>query len=152
MSEPLQTLTYAPFAQASPGQVQHVSPLNFESTLARLEAAIEAEGLWILHQIDPQRLLARGGYAILPARQILFFHPRFAARILEQNPNGLMEAPLKLVVLQWPDGRVTVSHPAVEPSFARHPGLDTLGAELSMICRRVLVSLDVRPSLESTSI
>jgi len=143
MSDALQSLTYAPFAQPSPGQIHYVSALGFEPTLARLKAAIEASGLWIIHQIDPQRLLAQGGYDVLPIRQILFFHPRFAARILELSPNGLMEAPLKLVVLERPDGTVSIFHPDVEPQFARYPGLETLGTELSLLCRQIVEPLAV---------
>lgn len=138
MPEPLQPVAYAPADLEPHGQLERISPLPFAATLERLKAAIAAEDLWLIHEIDPEQLLARGGYCILPVRQLLFFHPRFMARLLEANPNGLVEAPLKLVLLQRPGGGVSIHHPDVAVAFARHPGLEALGIELASLCRRVV--------------
>jgi uncharacterized protein (DUF302 family) len=129
-----QTVTYGP-ASIPAFQTAIRSRLGFEGTLVRLREAIAAHDLWLIHQIDPQMLLARGGYAIAPARQLLFFHPRYAARLLAIDPAAVAEIPLKLVVLQMPDGGVTVRHPDVAAQFARYPGLAALGAELAGLTR-----------------
>jgi uncharacterized protein (DUF302 family) len=50
--------------------------------VARLRTTIKAAGLWVLHEINPQMLLARGGVEIGAARQIPFFHPAIMARLL----------------------------------------------------------------------
>ena len=134
MPEPLQNVVYA----EPQGPRRGVSPLSFTATVERLKAAIEAEGLWLIHEIDPEQLLARGGYCILPVRQLLFFHPRFMVPLLEANPDGLIEAPLKLVVLQRPGGEVSIHHPDVAAAFAQHPGLEPLGIELASLCQRIV--------------
>jgi hypothetical protein len=44
--------------------------------------------MWVLHEINPQMLLARGGVEIGAARQILFFHPAIMARLLAADSSA----------------------------------------------------------------
>jgi uncharacterized protein (DUF302 family) len=135
-----QTVHYGP--ASVPGfHVVVRSKLGFADTLARLQQALAAHDLWLIHEIDPQMLLARGGYDIAPARQLLFFHPRYAARLLAVDPAAVPEIPLKLVVLQMPDGSVTVRHPDVAAQFARYPGLAALGEELAALVRSLVATI-----------
>ncbi len=107
--------------------------------VARLGEAIEAADLWVLHEIDPQALLHKGGYAIGPARQILFFHPRLMARLLAADPAALIEAPMKFAVLELPDGPVTLRWNDPAAAFARYgnAALAELGQELASLSERI---------------
>lgn len=139
----------APVILAAPGLLpaHHrvvESGLDFSATVDHLKAAIVASGFWLIAEIDPQMLLGRAGIAMPPARQLLFFHPRFMAQLLSTNPNGLPEAPLKFVVLVHADGLVRVHHPDPASAFAAHPGLVPLGAELAGMTRTVLADLPAR--------
>lgn len=118
-----------------------LSPLGFDETLARLRAAILAEELWILHEIDPQMLLAREGHRIGAARQLLFFHPRYMVRLLAANPFAVIEAPLKIAVLELPDGRVLLRHPDSAAALAAYPGLEELAREIREIYPRILAAV-----------
>jgi len=135
---PLTQVCYATAAAADGRPKVCISAFNFEETLLRLKAAIEAEGLWLIHEIDPQLLSRRGGYAILPIRQLLCFHPRYLARLLEGDPTALIEAPLRLVIWESPDGRVRLRHPDVEKAYRQYPALEALGQELDSLCQRVV--------------
>ena len=136
-------LTSVEYGRASWPATQSVaiSPFSFAETVERLKRAIAAENLWLIHEIDPQVLLERGGFASGAARQLLFFHPRYAARLLAVDPSALIEVPLKLLVLQMADGSVTVRHTRVEELFARYPGLAELSRELSTLYRRLHAAL-----------
>jgi uncharacterized protein (DUF302 family) len=105
----------------------------------RLRRAVEAADLWVLHEIDPQALLMRGGYAIEPARQILFFHPRLMARLLAADPTALLEAPLKFALLALPNGTLIVRW--IDPAWAlaRYDSseLKALGHELATACEGI---------------
>ena len=105
-----------------------------------LKASIEQAGLWVLHEIDPQMLSRRGGYSIGPARQILFFHPRFVVRMLQADPASLLEAPLKLAVIEQPDGSSDLrwQDPAVAFERYGNPILATIGRELGAVCDQVV--------------
>ncbi|HEV2674274.1 MAG TPA: DUF302 domain-containing protein [Aliidongia sp.] len=124
-----------PGAGAGAFQRSRASTLSVADLVARLRTAIEAADLWVLHEIDPQMLLRRGGYAISPARQILFFHPRLMVRLLAADPAALLEAPLKFAVFERPDGGVEVRWIDPAAAFARYgdPGLAELGAELAAV-------------------
>ena len=135
MSE-FQPVSYA--EGVTPPSAAHVtlSDFPFEGTLTRLRAAIQAEDLWLIHEIDPQMIVKRGGYDIGPARQLLFFHPRYMVRLLQGNPHALVEVPLKFAILELPGGGVSVGHPKVE-TLAAYPGLEVLAAELEALYFRL---------------
>src|SRR5436309_11327927 len=80
-------VSYAdPGEAAAAFQRSRTCTLSVADLVSQLRKAIEASGLWVLQEIDPQSLLHRGGYAIGAARQILFFHPRLMARVLAADP------------------------------------------------------------------
>ena len=80
----------------------------FEQVIAGLRKGVDAAGLWILHEIDPQAVLRRGGHSIGAGRQILFFHPDLMIRLLEADQAALLEVQLKFAVLELADGSVSV--------------------------------------------
>jgi len=125
------------------------SGCGFDETLRRIDAGIAAADLWVIHVIDPQALVKRADFAMLRARQVLFFHPRFMSKLLAANPEAIVEAPLKFVVVEAPDGRVHVHAPEPREDFARHPGLADLGRELGGLCDPIVDSLAAQraPSL-----
>ncbi|WP_306600456.1 DUF302 domain-containing protein [Geothrix sp. 21YS21S-2] len=114
------------------------SRFPFHETLQGLKEAIAAEDLLLIHEIDPQVIMARGGFVTWPIRQLLFFHPRFMVRLLEGDPSALVEVPLKVVILEMPDGRVFVRRPDTQNAFRRYLNLRQLGAELDGICQRLV--------------
>lgn len=135
-----QAMTSVAYAETSNPAHQKVvtSSLNFEMTLECLRQAITEKDLWVIQEINPQMLLARGGYSIWPARQLLFFHPRYAARLLAIDPSAVAEIPLKLIVMQMPDSSVTVRHSDVESLFGRYPGMAALASELSGLSQALM--------------
>jgi uncharacterized protein (DUF302 family) len=137
------TVDYAlPGSVVAAFQRSHASQLRLDPTVARLRAAIESAGLWVLHEIDPQALLRRGGYAIHPARQVLFFHPRYLAGMLAADPTSLLEAPLKIAVIESSDGGVALrwADPVLAFSRYRNAALASLGQELAMTCEMIVAA------------
>ncbi|QND64556.1 DUF302 domain-containing protein [Mesorhizobium loti] len=98
--------------------------------------------IWIIHEIDPQMLLKRGGYIMARTRQILFFHPRYMVRLLGADPAALSEAPLKVVVME-DENAVTVRWPVPGLLFDRygHDELSVLGRELEQIYAAIAARL-----------
>jgi uncharacterized protein (DUF302 family) len=123
-----------------PFQHLKIVELPFAAALDRLRAAIITEGLLVLHEIDPQAILARGGYALGEARQLLFFHPSLMARPFPADPAALLEAPLKFSVIAGEQGRVSIRWHDPSESFARYgdAALTQLGGELAETCRKIV--------------
>jgi uncharacterized protein (DUF302 family) len=135
------SVTYAPAgSRALDFQRVATTTMTFEEVLPRLRAGIEEAGLWLLHEVNPQELLMRGGFNIRPARQLLFFHPRFMARILHHDPSALLEAPLKVAVIEGPTGRTMIRWFDPAAAFGRYANNDLteLGEELAEMCRFVV--------------
>jgi uncharacterized protein (DUF302 family) len=142
----------APSRAAVAFQHQHRSQFPLDEAVVRLRSAIQGAGLWVLHEIDPQALLLRGGFAINPARQILFFHPRFMVRILAADPTALLEAPLKYAAMASDDGSTIVRWFDPVVAFARYgnPELKTLGEELAELSAAIVnAALEPRAAARS---
>lgn len=135
-----ESITYGTFRNPAFHNVC-VSQFNFDDTVERLKAGLDAENLWLIHEIDPQALLQRDGMVIPPTRQLLFFHPRLMKRILNTCPDAIIEAPLKIVILQLADGAISVRHLEVADQFNRYADLSELAVDLADIYRRVLLHI-----------
>ena len=138
VSTPSQTQTAAP-----KGNTLLHSALDFEVTLAALRQAIGAEEMMVLHEIDTQAIVRRGGIEIPAVSQILYFHPRYMKRVVELNPRAIIEAPLKFVVREVP-GQVRGEAPGVQVNFwsptilfGRYEGLGALAEELEEVAGRI---------------
>lgn len=134
------TLTYGtPSAIAAPSQLSAIARHPFGEVLASLRKAIAAAGMKVPHETDPQGALRGTGQEIPAARLLFFFHPRLLARLLELDQSAIVEALLKLAVMELPDGPVSIriADPAV--AFARYgnPALASFGKELSAACRAI---------------
>jgi uncharacterized protein (DUF302 family) len=140
MATLLSNVEYAPVS-SPPFQSVVISGLDFEATVARLKQAITDLDLWLINEVNPQTLLERGGYAIQPARQLFFFHPRYLVRLLGADPAAVVEIPLKLVVLQMPDGSVAVRHNHAEDFLSRYRGMSGLAAELAEISSKLVATV-----------
>jgi uncharacterized protein (DUF302 family) len=122
--------------------------LPVAEAVAILHSSIVDAGLWVLHEIDVQALLKRGGYAVAALHQILFFHPRFMARLLAADPAALLEVPLKFALRETAGGRVVLrwTDPAIAFSRYENPALTDLGLELSAICEEIAAAAFLSPN------
>lgn len=129
-------------ATTPPHHLKVISSYGFEETLQRLRQAINDADLWVIHEIDPQALLRRGGYAVTSLRQLLWFHPRFMARLLLTDPGAVPEAPLKFVVSAAASAvTVTAFNPMLV--FSPYPDLAMVATELFDITNRMLLTVSV---------
>ena len=139
----LNPVSYAPVRKDPAFQHALATPLSFDGALKVIRAVLAERDLWIIHEIDPQMLLARGGYRIERTRQILFFHPRYMVRLLGADPSALVEAPLKIVIVESA-GAVTLRWSLPETLFEKYENeqLTQLGRELAAVYATIGAELD----------
>jgi len=132
------------------GAAQHAPPdylvtvrssYDFQETVNRLKQAMEAENLMVIHEINPQQMLRMVGVRTGGMRQILFFHPRYMKRIFETNRNAGIEPPLKVLVMEAPNGNVMVRYEDPVRQFVDYQGLDPLALELRELVERITASV-----------
>ncbi len=114
------------------------SSFDFDDTVDILKGAIEQENLMVVHEIDAQRMLRMVEVQTGGMKQILFFHPRYMKRIIELNRHGAIVPPLKIAVMEMPNGRVMVRYDRPTHLFEAYDGLSELAAELEGVIQQIL--------------
>lgn len=89
------------------GVVVRPSPYSVNETAERLAAGIRRQGGTIYTQIDQQAELQKVGQPIPPLLFILFGNPKGGGPIMAENPLAALDLPLKLIV--WEDQQKKVS-------------------------------------------
>ena len=117
------------------------SAQDFDATLTTIKQAIESENLMVIQEINPQQMLRLVGMRVGGMRQIHFFHPRFMKAIIETNRNGGIEPPLKILVMERPDGAVLVRYHDPVHQYAPYEGLEEIATEMRGIFERVVDSV-----------
>ncbi len=133
------------FAQEAPPPPDFLvtvpSARDFDQTVALLKQAIEGENLMVVDEINPQQMLRMVGMRTRGMRQILFFHPRFMKRIIETNRHGGIVPPLKVLVMEMPNGRVMVRYHDPVHQLEPYTGLEELAAELRGVIEHVVAAV-----------
>ncbi len=114
---------------------------DFDETLALLKQAIEGQNLMIVEEVNAQQMLRMVGVRTGGMVQVLFFHPRFMKQIIETNRNGGIEPPLKILVMERPDGTVMVRYHDPVHMFAPYEGLDSVAQELKGVVEQVIAAV-----------
>ncbi|MEE9161677.1 MAG: DUF302 domain-containing protein [Candidatus Neomarinimicrobiota bacterium] len=122
-------------------QVMVKSAHDFGDTVELLTVAIEEQNLMVVKAIDAQKMLKMVNKQVGGMKQLLFFHPRYMKRIIETNPQGTIEPPLKVAIMERPDGGVMVRYIKPSALLGRYSGLEELGLELDGIVDEIVTSV-----------
>ena len=118
-------------------QTMVASAYGFNDTVELLTVAIEEQNLMVLKEINAQQMLKMVNMQVKGMKQLLFFHPRYMKKIMQANPMGSIEPPLKIAIMERPDGGVVVKY--IRPSFllGKYEGLSDIGIELDDILETI---------------
>jgi len=106
--------------------------LDFDEALAKVKAALRAEGFGVLTEIDVQATLAEKlGVQHPPYRILGACNPPLAHQALVADPEVGLLLPCNVVVRQLPDGEILASFadPAALFTLIARPGMEPLVAE-----------------------
>jgi uncharacterized protein (DUF302 family) len=120
-------------------QVKSAHP--FDNTIALLKEAILAKDLLLIHEINVQQIVSRFGVESEGLYQLLFFHPRYMQQVLARNNKAVIEAPLKIVIMQTGTSEVHCNY--IKPSylFGRYADLEVLGQDLEQIIQKIIATI-----------
>ena len=142
------TLLTVGVAQAQQGMMQMPdflvtvpSNYGFDDTVDLLKGAIEGENLMVIHEINAQRMLRMVEVQVGGMKQLLFFHPRYMKRIREANRTGTIVPPLKVAVMEMPNGKVMVRYPKPSHLFGPYEGLSEIAQELEEVVGKIVANV-----------
>jgi len=107
-----------------------VVSIDFDEVLSVVKETILNDGFLIIHEINPQQILASYQIETLRIRQVLFFHPKFMKEIIQHNPSAIIEAPLKYVISEIDNERTMITSFNLDTHFKGYHNLEPLVTKL----------------------
>jgi uncharacterized protein (DUF302 family) len=96
--------------RAGAGVLRVQSAYGFDETVSRLKSDIEAKGIKFFAEIDQSQLGAGADIDLPPSKLLLFGNPPLGVQFLTSNPYAGLDWPVRMLVVQDPQGRVFVAY------------------------------------------
>jgi len=119
------------FAAGEDGVVRLKSSYSFSKTLERLKHEIQDKGILLFDEIDQAKLAAGAGIALHPSTLLVFGNPPLGTQFMTSSPNSGLDWPVRLLVIQEPNGEVWTVHTDFSWIAARH-GITDRKAQFDM--------------------
>lgn len=107
-----------------------ISLLSFDTTLARITAAIEGAGMNVFAVIDHAANARQVGLTMLPATVLIYGNAKGGTPIMQAVPEVALDLPLRVLVRQDADGRTLVLFHPAEPMLRQAGVPDALATRL----------------------
>ena len=119
---------------APPGFTSFETPHDFQTLVQRVEAAVKANGLFVVTRASASKGAASRGLTI-PGNMVLgVYRSDFAVRMLEASVPAGIEAPIRFYVTENADGSASLAYRTPSAVFAPYEdGGEALAGELDEI-------------------
>jgi uncharacterized protein (DUF302 family) len=104
----------------SNGLIRIASKYSFEETVNRLQAAFREKGMQIFVVIDHSGEAERVGLKMPPTKVVIFGSPKGGTPLMFAAPSLAIDLPLKVLVAEDANGKVTVTYNDPEYLRERH--------------------------------
>lgn len=113
------------------GLVQVPSRYSVEETLRRLEAAFAAKGLQVFAVVDHSGEAEKVGLKMRPTKVVIFGSPKAGTPLMVAAPSLAIDLPLKALVAEDADGKVSVTYNSTQYLKERHGVPEELSKNLA---------------------
>lgn len=130
--------------QTADGVVRIKSAYGHAETVERIKADVAAKGIMHFATIDQYTLAKAVALDIRPSTLIIFGNPPLGGQFLTGNPYSALDWPVRVLVLEEPDGSVSVAwtdFAHIEERYAlqsRHDALTTATGVVTSIVSSVM--------------
>jgi uncharacterized protein (DUF302 family) len=136
-----------PADSAGAGLVVMTSPHSVDSTVARLERALDAAGpISIMARVDHAANAETVGRSLRPTRLLIFGNPELGTPLMEASATTAIDLPQKMLVWADSTGQVRLAYNDPQYLAERHDitgrddELQTIGGALRKLARRATAS------------
>jgi uncharacterized protein (DUF302 family) len=102
------------------GIVTTPSPHTVDQTVEKLKAMLQAKGVILFAVIDHSGEAKKAGLKMPPTKVLIFGNPKGGTPLMLAAPSVAIDLPLKILVAEGPDGKVSISYNAPEYFQQRH--------------------------------
>ncbi|WP_321929053.1 DUF302 domain-containing protein [Paraburkholderia guartelaensis] len=113
---------------------------DFDTTIARLKAALAKAGADIFADVDQREAAETAGLSLRRTRLILFGNPKAGTPVMAANPHAAVELPLRMVIWEDNEGHTRLDYRDVSQTLGPLYGIDT---EVLVPLQRVVGLLQV---------
>jgi uncharacterized protein (DUF302 family) len=96
------------------------SAFDFETTLRRVHAEIEARGATIVATVRHSDAAQSVGLPLPPTAVVIFGNPRLGTQLMQMDQRIGIDLPLRILVMESAGGEVTVAYRPAEAIVAAH--------------------------------
>lgn len=127
--------------QYTPFSLAFDSRYDFDETLSRLTAGIDARGLKTFAVIDHAKGAASIDETLRPTTLVIFGNPKGGTPLMQAAQSMGFDLPLKALVYETADGRIEIAVSDIEAIFAAHsdddapPAVGAIAAMLEGLAR-----------------
>jgi uncharacterized protein (DUF302 family) len=107
-------------ASTESGIVRIDSHHSVAQTAERLEALLKERGILIFAHLDFTADAARAGLTMRPEQLIIFGNPKAGTPLMQAEPTAGLDLPLKALIWEDADGRVTIAYNDPQYLIRRH--------------------------------
>jgi uncharacterized protein (DUF302 family) len=118
-------------ADADSGIVRINSHHSVANTAARLETALKENGILVFGHLDFTADAARAGLSMRPEQLLLFGNPKAGTPLMQAQPTVGLDLPLKALIWEDAEGRVTIAYNDPLYLLARHGLPQSLSANIA---------------------
>lgn len=108
---------------------------DYETLLSDLKAAVQDNNMGIVTEAGPTEMAAQRGEEIAGNRVVGVFRNDFAVTIIREVPAAMIEAPVRFMVMEEPDGTASLSY--LPPSVRFAPYADEGGETLADVASQM---------------
>ncbi|MEO1102388.1 MAG: DUF302 domain-containing protein [Pseudomonadota bacterium] len=91
---------------------------SYDTLLADLKEAVKANKMGLVTEAGPTEVAAKRGETIPGNRVLGVFRNDFAVTIIRETPAAMIEAPVRIMVMEEPDGTASMSYKLPSVVFA----------------------------------
>ena len=102
------------------GIVSQPGAHSVDATVEKLQMILQAKGVTLFALIDHSGEAQKVGLAMPPTKLLVFGNPKGGTPLMLASPSIAIDLPLKILVAEGADGKVSISYNAPEYLQARH--------------------------------
>jgi uncharacterized protein (DUF302 family) len=102
------------------GIISNLSAHTVDQTVEKLKAMLQAKGVTLFAVIDHSGEAEKVGLKMPPTKVLIFGNPKGGTPLMLAAPSIAIDLPLKILVAEGADGKVSISYNAPEYLQQRH--------------------------------